>query len=52
MAKLSALKSLAGDSLIYGVAGVISRFINILLVPVYTRIFAPPSQGTTATPEP
>ena len=45
MANLSALKSLAGDSLIYGVSGVVSRFINVLLVPVYTRIFAPPDFG-------
>ena len=45
MANLSALKRLAGDSLIYGVSGVISRFIGIFLVPIYTRIFTPADYG-------
>lgn len=45
MAKLSTLKILAGDSLIYGVSGVVSRFISIFLVPVYTRIFTPSDYG-------
>lgn len=45
MSKLSLLKNLAGDSLIYGVSGVISRFISIFLVPVYTRIFTPSDYG-------
>ncbi len=45
MSKFAALKSLASDSLIYGVSGVISRFINVFLVPVYTRIFEPTDFG-------
>ena len=45
MAKLSTLKILAGDSLIYGVSGVVSRFISIFLVPIYTRIFTPSDYG-------
>jgi O-antigen/teichoic acid export membrane protein len=39
------IKSLAKDSLIYGVAGIISRMISIFLVPVYTRIFQPSDYG-------
>lgn len=45
MANLSAIKKLAGDSLIYGVSGVVSRFIALFLVPVYTRIFTPADYG-------
>mgnify|MGYP001209314712 CR=1 FL=1 len=48
MGKLAALKSLAGDSLIYGAAGVVSRFIGVLLVPVYTRVFAPADYGVVS----
>lgn len=39
------LKQLAGDSLIYGLAGVISKMIGILLIPIYTRIFLPTDYG-------
>ncbi|HSK72879.1 MAG TPA: oligosaccharide flippase family protein [Pyrinomonadaceae bacterium] len=45
MANLSVIKKLAGDSLIYGVSGVVSRFIGIFLVPIYTRIFTPTDYG-------
>lgn len=38
-------KQLAGDSLIYGLSTVISGFISLFLVPVYTRIFAPADYG-------
>lgn len=39
------LKQLAAESVIYGLAGVISRFLTMLLVPVYTRIFSPADYG-------
>lgn len=38
---LSKIKHLAKDSVIYGISSVVSRLIVVLLVPVYTRIFAP-----------
>lgn len=39
------IKLLAKDSLIYGVSGIISKLIVVLLVPVYTRIFTPEDYG-------
>ncbi|MCL4539970.1 MAG: oligosaccharide flippase family protein [Bacteroidetes bacterium] len=39
------LKKLAKESLFYGVAGGANRFIGVLLVPVYTRFFAPDQYG-------
>lgn len=39
------LRALAGESLIYGVSGVIARFLTIFLVPVYTRLFTPEDYG-------
>ncbi len=39
------LKQLAGDSLIYGISGIISRMISVFLVPLYTRLFAPEDYG-------
>lgn len=38
---LTKIKLLAKDSLIYGISGVLSRLIVVLLVPLYTRIFVP-----------
>jgi O-antigen/teichoic acid export membrane protein len=45
---LSKIKSLVKDSLIYGIAGIISRMITVFLVPVYTRIFQPSDYGIIA----
>jgi O-antigen/teichoic acid export membrane protein len=42
---LKYLKRLAGDFLIYGLSGVISKMIGIFLVPVYTRLFLPDDYG-------
>lgn len=42
---LSRLRALLSDSVVYGLSGVISRFIGILLVPVYTRLFTPEDYG-------
>lgn len=35
---MSLLKKLAGETVIYGVSNVVSRLINFLLVPYYTRV--------------
>lgn len=40
------IKSLVSDSLIYGLSGIISRFISIFLIPLYTRVFTPGDYGT------
>lgn len=37
---MASLKSLAKDSAIYGLSSIIGRFLNYLLVPLYTRVFA------------
>lgn len=39
------LKQLTGESLVYGLSGVVSRFISFFLVPVYTRVFTPADYG-------
>ena len=39
------LRQLASESLVYGLAGVVSSLIGIVLVPVYTRIFSPVQYG-------
>jgi len=41
----SKLKQLSKESLVYGLSGVIGRFIGIFLVPIYTRIFVPSDYG-------
>ncbi len=42
---LKQLKQLAGDSLIYGLSGIVTRMIGIFLIPIYTRIFVPEDYG-------
>src|SRR5579862_5762790 len=42
---LQRLRQLAVESAVYGLSGVIARFLNMLLVPLYTRIFAPADYG-------
>lgn len=39
------LRQLAAESLVYGLAGAFSSFLNIFLVPIYTRIFSPEDYG-------
>lgn len=39
------LRHLASESMIYGLAGMLSRFLMIFLVPIYTRIFSPEDYG-------
>lgn len=43
--KKTYFKQLSLETLIYGVSGMISKFINIFLVPIYTRIFTPGDYG-------
>lgn len=43
---LARVKSLAKDSVIYGLSGIITRLITVFLVPIYTHIFAPKDYGT------
>lgn len=42
---LSQLKKLAGQTAVYGLSSIIGRFINYLLVPLYTNIFSPAEYG-------
>lgn len=42
---LRQLRALASESLVYGLSGIVSRFLNFFLVPIYTRVFAPEDYG-------
>jgi len=42
---LSALKKLAGDTMIYGLTSIVGRFLNYLLTPIYTWTFMPAEYG-------
>ncbi len=42
---MSRIKNLLKDSLAYGVASILSRFIGFLLMPLYTRILTPEDYG-------
>src|SRR6266705_804359 len=39
------LRQLGSESLVYGLSGVFARFVSVLLVPIYARIFAPKDYG-------
>ena len=39
------IKQLAGESIVYGLSGIINRFISVFLVPLYTRILLPSDYG-------
>jgi O-antigen/teichoic acid export membrane protein len=39
------LKQLASESVVYGLSGMVTRFINIFLVPLYTRVLFPTDYG-------
>jgi O-antigen/teichoic acid export membrane protein len=39
------LRALASESVVYGLSGIISRFLTIFLVPIYTRLFTPEDYG-------
>lgn len=42
---MSALKKLAGQTVVYGVSNVVGRLLNYLLVPLYTYTFLPQEYG-------
>lgn len=42
---MSQLKKLAGQTAIYGLSSIVARFLNFLLVPLYTYQFAPEEYG-------
>jgi O-antigen/teichoic acid export membrane protein len=42
---LSNIKRLLSDSVIYGLSGVLTRFISVFLTPIYTRIYTPDDYG-------
>ena len=42
---MSKLKKLAGQTAIYGLPSILGRFLNYLLFPLYTGMFAPEEYG-------
>ena len=42
---LDKIKSLSKQTLIYGTSTIVGRFLNFLLVPIYTNIFPPSEYG-------
>jgi O-antigen/teichoic acid export membrane protein len=42
---VSRIRELVGDSVIYGLSSVVARFLNYLLVPLYTGVFDPAAYG-------
>lgn len=42
------IKQLGSETVIYGISGTISRFINFFLMPLYTRVFSPSDYGVIA----
>ena len=45
---MNPLKRLASQTAIYGVSSVLGRFLNYLLVPLYTYTFVPADYGVVA----
>lgn len=42
---MARIKELISDTAVYGISSVVARFINYLLVPFYTKFFAPAEYG-------
>jgi O-antigen/teichoic acid export membrane protein len=42
------VSQLGGETVVYGIAGTIGRFIGIFLIPLYTRAFSPADYGQIA----
>ena len=42
---MSTFKKLAGQTAIYGLSSIVGRLLNVLLVPIYTRVFATGEYG-------
>lgn len=45
---LKYLRQLLSESVVYGLAATVSRFLSVFLVPVYTRIFTPEDYGVVS----
>lgn len=45
---MSRLRKLAGETAVYGLSSILGRVLNYLLVPLYTRVFAPGEYGIVA----
>lgn len=45
---MSLVKKLAGQTAIYGLSSIVGRFLNYLLVPLYTNIFSRAEYGVTS----
>lgn len=45
---MSAIKKLASQTAIYGLSSIVGRFLNYLLVPIYTRYFLPEEYGVVS----
>jgi O-antigen/teichoic acid export membrane protein len=43
---VTAIKKLAGQTAVYGIPSILGRILGYLLVPLYTRVFAPGEYGT------
>lgn len=43
---MNPIKKLAGQTAIYGIPSILGRILGYLLVPLYTRVFAPEEYGT------
>ncbi|CAN5137683.1 flippase [soil metagenome] len=43
---LKQIKQLAGETAIYGISSIVTKFITIFLVPIYAKIFEPSDFGT------
>lgn len=42
---MNQLKKLAGETVLYGLGSIVPRFLNFLLVPLHTSVFAPEDYG-------
>ncbi len=45
---MASIKSLVSDTALYGLSTIIGRFLNYLLVPLYTGIFSPATYGVSS----
>jgi O-antigen/teichoic acid export membrane protein len=45
---MSIIKKLAGQTAVYGLSSIVGRFLNYLLVPLYTGIFKPADYGVSS----
>ena len=42
---MSSIRTLAKQTALYGISSIVGRFLNYLLVPIYTRVFLPETYG-------